>query len=148
MQDAVRGKQENLEEKYFKILDLQFSMVEKLKNLSALIHSEENAGIHQRVILNTIKIYTPVYDELIKIGIQKKIFDTKYSYELSEYMLLIIYFMFDPGFFSLQEDEYKRKIEAFCDIMQKSLGCKTQNDNFISKLKEKCLSIYNISSVK
>ncbi len=131
----------NMIEKYAKVLDTQFKIIKNNKKISAQIHNKENAGIHQKAIINAINSYTPIYEELLKQGIKEGKIKTDYPYEISEFLLLIMNFLFDPGMFHFTIEEYKKKIEALNDMIMKVLEVPEKYKDVI-QIKEKAIELY------
>lgn len=128
-------------EKYNEIIGIQCEIIKSNKNMSLQVHSEENAGIHQRAIINTINAYIPIYEALIQQGIKEEVMNTKYPYEISEFILLITNFLFDPGLFHFTREAYMNKIDALNEMVLKTLDIPTK---YISsfQIKEKAIKLY------
>lgn len=131
----------NAIEKYNEIIGIQFEIIKSNKNMSLQVHSKENAGIHQRIIINIINAYIPIYEALINQGIKEKIMNTKYPYEISEFLLLITNFLFDPGLFQFTEEAYMNKIEALNETILKTLEIPAKYIHSF-QIKEKAMELY------
>ncbi|NSB12640.1 TetR/AcrR family transcriptional regulator [Clostridium beijerinckii] len=136
----VDCKDGTIMEKYMKMLEVQFKTIDFDQNLSIQLHNEENFGLHQKAIINTIKLYSPVYSRLLKKGVNEGILKTEYAEEVSEYFLIVVNYLFDPGIFQLEENEYKRKINALSNIMARALGI-TNEDFKLSNIVNKTLEL-------
>ena len=128
-------------EKYNEIIEIQFEIIKSNKNMSIQVHSEENTGIHQRIIINTINAYIPIYESLINQGIKEEIMNTKYPYEVSEFLLLITNFLFDPGLFEFTEEAYINKLDALNEMIMKTLKIPNKYINSF-QIKEKAIELY------
>jgi len=70
LKEILIRKDLNMIEKYNMGLELQLKAIRNNKKLSSELHTEENAGIHQKTLINTICLYTPIYEELMKQGVE------------------------------------------------------------------------------
>ncbi|GAA0076981.1 TetR/AcrR family transcriptional regulator [Clostridium sp. CTA-5] len=108
-------------EKFKQVLAVQLKTIKSQFSLSSQLQDEENSGIHQKAIIDTIKVYSPIYSILIKQGINEGTFKTEYPDEVAQFFMVIINFLFDLGIFKLTLDEYIQKVKALCNIMDKIL---------------------------
>lgn len=108
--------------KKFIIFDIQNKITFKNEPLVYHLHEEQNAGLHQKVIVTTIASYLPILSEIIKQGIDDGLFKTDYPQEIAEFYLINSNFGFDPGIFNLSTKHYHIKFKALFDILEKTLN--------------------------
>ncbi len=87
-----------------------------------LMHLSENASIHQKYIIGTIRKLTPVYTLIIEQGISEGLFDTPYPKEASEFILTAARFVLDPMIFERDFNEYGKLIKAVSTFEERILG--------------------------
>lgn len=88
------------------------------------MHKPQNALMHQKVqqmILNSI---TPILTEIIKEGIEERIFNTPYPYECMEMVICYASTIFD-GNIELTEQELKKRTEGFVFNVERLLGAES-----------------------
>lgn len=127
----------NALEKFKKVVEADLVLNRSEDKVFECIHREENASIHQKVIINTIKSYKPLISNIIKQGVKDGIFKTDYPEEVAEIFLVSINFLFDPGIFSWKTEEYIRKVEAISSVMEKTLQLPRGSFNIV-----KCFKSY------
>lgn len=108
--------------KAFIKLDIENKIININTPLVKHLHEEQNAGLHQKVVVRIILNYKPVLSKIISQGIEEGQFQTDYPEEISEFLLISSAFGFDPSVFNLREEEYPIKIAALLDILEKSLS--------------------------
>jgi len=108
--------------KAFIKLDIENKIININTPLVKHLHEEQNAGLHQKVIVTTILGYKPILVKIISQGIEEGQFQTDYPEEISEFLLTSSAFGFDPSIFNLREEEYPIKIAALLDILEKALS--------------------------
>lgn len=83
-------------------------------------HMVENAEMHQKSLIQTIKYLSPVLAEMV---IQEKnVFSTEYPLESIEFFIAAGQFVFDQGLFKWNEEELFQRVMAFIDLMERTLG--------------------------
>lgn len=140
-QDVLNKSNLNSIEKFNKIVGIQLDVIKSNRNMSIQVHSQEYAGIHQRVLINTINSYIPIYEALIRQGIEEKLMHTKYPYEISEMILLVTSFLFDPGLFQFSRESFINKIDALNELVLKALEIPEEYIQSF-QIKEKAIKLY------
>ncbi|MDC2864602.1 TetR/AcrR family transcriptional regulator [Bacillus sp. BP-3] len=87
-------------------------------------HQPSNAEMHQRSLVQSILHLTPVLTEVIKQGINEKVFMTDYPQETIEFLLASAQVIFDEGLFQWQPYEAMQRAKAFINITETTLGAK------------------------
>ncbi|URZ08658.1 TetR/AcrR family transcriptional regulator [Clostridium felsineum] len=85
------------------------------------LHLEENAGLHYRTIIYTIKTHLPLFADIIKQGVNEGLFNTEYPEAVAELLITQINFTLDPGVFRLDMETMLNKSEALINIIEKVL---------------------------
>lgn len=99
-------------------------------------HEPDNAQIHQKSVTETILQLTPILTNVIKQGIEEKLFYTPYPRESIEFLLISSQFLFDEGIFKWTPEEIMQKIQAFIYIMETTLGAETGSFSYVSQMFE------------
>ncbi|WP_242657974.1 TetR/AcrR family transcriptional regulator [Lachnoclostridium phytofermentans] len=83
-------------------------------------HMAENAEMHQKSMVQSVKQLVPVIAEIISQD--KKIFKTDYPQETVAFFLAAGQFIFDQGLFQWNEEELSKLVMAFVELIEKTLG--------------------------
>ncbi|PXV95870.1 TetR family transcriptional regulator [Lachnotalea glycerini] len=141
LNEIVNRKEGTIIEKYMEMLEIQFKTIDFHESLNIQLHQEENREIHQKAIINTIKLYSPVYGRLFKKGVEEGFFKTEYPEDIAEYFMIVVNYLFDPGICQLKENEYDKKILALNNIMIRALGI-TDEDFKISTIVKRTFELH------
>lgn len=120
--DIQKREDLNAIQKFNLIAKIEFDLKRRQDDLFLELHTEKNAGVHQKFIINSINKLIPVYASIIEQGVIEGAFNTKYPKEAAEYMLVATGFMFDPGIFHTNLEDLKIKAKAAEDIAERILG--------------------------
>ena len=85
-------------------------------------HFAENAEMHQKSLVQTIKYLSPILAEIVLQEKENNVFSTDYPQESVEFFIAAGQFIFDQGLFKWSEEELLRRVMAFIDLMEKTLG--------------------------
>ncbi|WP_459503205.1 TetR/AcrR family transcriptional regulator [Bacillus sp. C1] len=94
-------------------------------------HQPNNAEMHQKSLVQAILHLTPVLTEVIKQGIDEKVFATAYPRETMEFLIASAQVIFDEGLFQWQPHEVKQRAKAFINMMEITLGAKKGTFDYI-----------------
>lgn len=92
-------------------------------------HLAENAEMHQKSLVLTIKYLAPTLTEVVNQGIEENIFVTDYPKETVEFLIVSSIMLFDKGLFEWQPSDLLQRAKAFIVVMEKSLGAKKGSFN-------------------
>ena len=95
------------------------------ENMIAVLHEKNNSKMHVKSITQTIIHLAPCLADVIKEGIDVKIFNTQYPLECAEFLLASALMLFDDDFFKWQKKELNKKIAAFLITIERTLGAKS-----------------------
>ncbi|OOM82296.1 nucleoid occlusion factor SlmA [Clostridium puniceum] len=97
------------------------------------MHSSSNIIFHQKLMVNIIKQFSPIYAEIICQGVEDGIFNVKYPFETAEMILTLSNFYLDVNLFEWDLEKMVSKVIAFEEILTCTLGMKENIFNFISR---------------
>lgn len=136
--EAARKVQEtpalSAQEKFKRIIIGQPQEVSNLHPMIAELHRVENARMHQKSIVETIKVLSPILSDVIIQGIEEGTFSTPYPYETVEILLVANQFIFDHGIFSWSFEQQMKKARAFVYSMETLLGATPGSFNYLLDL--------------
>jgi AcrR family transcriptional regulator len=112
----------NPAQKIVNLSELEFQLNREHDSLFQQLHLEQNSGLHQKIIVQSIQKTVPLYTKVIQEGVQQGIFNTEYPKEAAELMLIATKFLFDPGIFQWSDQELMRIGQATEDISERILG--------------------------
>lgn len=95
------------------------------------LHRPTNAGIHIRILMETLTKLTPIYEELIRQGCKEGIFCTEHPRECAELILYSLQFLTDTGIYSWTHDDLKRRIKAFPNLIEQQLKATSGSLKFL-----------------
>ncbi len=126
----------NAPEKIFQILMGPKPNQERKEEVIEQLHQVDNAEMHQKSLVETIKQLTPVLTVVIEQGIKEGSFHTPFPKETVEILLVSSQFLFDEGIFTWEPEELTEKAVAFSYIAEKALGAEQGTFSFIAKMLE------------
>lgn len=86
------------------------------------LHHENNAFIHQKILVQTVQLSVPYVIRILEQGVSEGIFRIRHLQETAEILLMGVHFMFDPGIFAWPVDTLKDKRLAFQHVFERMLG--------------------------
>lgn len=93
------------------------------REITQQMHRNQNALMHQKVQKIVIRGVTPILSDLIREGIEDKIFSTPYPYECMEIMVTYASTVFDEDDIIAPDDERQpERITAFVYNLERLLG--------------------------
>jgi len=108
------------------------SVAEEHSTLLESLHHPSNAGMHSRLLAATIAKQAPLYAKLIRQGCDEKLFKSKNPLECAEMMLTALQFLTDSGIYPWSQEELKRRIEAFPNILEQLLNARPKSFQFLT----------------
>jgi AcrR family transcriptional regulator len=91
------------------------------ESLDEYLHMPQNAAIHQKSLAQILSSLSNIIAGIIKQGIDEKLFACEYPQGYSEIILSVFAFLLDPGIFPWTEEEYRMKLKALADMLEKGL---------------------------
>ncbi len=104
------------------------------KDMINQFHMVENAEMHQKSLVQSIKCLSPVMAEMLNEKTGSTTFSTDYPQETVALFLAAGQFIFDEGLFHWSEEERARYAVAFVEMMEKTLGVPQGYFNDIKKI--------------
>lgn len=95
------------------------------KEIIEHIHKPQNALMHQKIQKVLINGVTPILSEIIREGVEQKIFDTPFPYECMEMIMIYANSVFDDNIVALTDEERMTRIQAFVFNAERLLGAKS-----------------------
>lgn len=120
-------------EKFLKIIMQQKPTTDVKKEMISQLHLINNAEMHHKSLVETIKRLVPVLVEVIEQGIKEGLLHTPYPKEAIEFLLVSSAFLFDDGLFDWQPNEIIQKVQAFIYTMEVTLGAEKGSFAYMSK---------------
>ncbi|WP_242843272.1 TetR/AcrR family transcriptional regulator [Kineothrix alysoides] len=97
-------------------------MIKDRENIAHQFHEAENAEMHQKSLVQSIKCLAPVMAEILKEDNGANTFSTDYPQETVALFLAAGQTIFDEGLFSWSGEERARYGAAFIEMIEKTLG--------------------------
>lgn len=85
------------------------------------LHRPTNAGMHLRILVETLIKLAPIYEALIRQGCEEGIFHTEHPRECAELILSAIQFLTDKGIYAWSDVDLKRRMKAFPALIEQQL---------------------------
>lgn len=89
------------------------------------MHKSSNALLHQKTLVFTLRMLTPVLAEIVEEGNTAGIFHCAYPEQSTQILLSATLTLLDDGIFPLEEGQAEKIFEAMVYAMEKLLGVKT-----------------------
>lgn len=139
---------ENMSEQYLskvrsKLKKSEASSLEKMKVLTKAmnvssdwkstledLHRSGNMGLHLRLLALTLKKMAPLFADLIEQGCKEGVFKTQYPLEAAEFFLAGFQFLTDQGIYPWKDEELKRRVQAFPNLLEQLLGAESGSLKF------------------
>jgi AcrR family transcriptional regulator len=129
--DMVDTRLNEIEAKLKNVKGNALKRIEKLVEFSNMakdhpelldqLHRPTNAGMHIRILVETLTKLAPIYEKLIQQGCDEGIFYTEHPRECAELILSSVQFLTDTGIYSWTQEDLKRRIKAFPDLIEQQL---------------------------
>lgn len=121
-------------EKFLEIIMAQKPTTDVKKEMINQLHQINNAEMHHKSLVETIKRLSPVMVEVIEEGIKEGLFHTPYPREAIEFLLVSSSFLFDEGLFDWQPNEIIQKVQAFIYTIEVTLGAEKGSFAYMTKV--------------
>lgn len=110
----------NALQKIEKLVELG-NMAKEHPELLDQLHRPTNAGMHIRILVETLIKLAPIYEKLIQQGCDEGIFHTEYPRESAELILSAVQFLTDTGIYPWANEDLKRRGRAFPNLIEQQL---------------------------
>jgi AcrR family transcriptional regulator len=95
------------------------------------LHRPTNAGMHIRILVETLIKLAPIYEKLIQQGCDEGIFHTDYPRECAELILSAVQFLTDTGIYPWANEDLKRRGKAFPNLIEQQLKAASGSFKFL-----------------
>jgi AcrR family transcriptional regulator len=95
------------------------------------LHKPANEALHSRLLAATLMKQAPLYAEIIQQGCDEGIFKTETPLECAEFILSAIQFLTDMGIYPWAQEDLKRRVQAFPQLIEKLLQAPHGSFQFI-----------------
>ena len=85
-------------------------------------HKLENAEMHQKSLVQSVLHLAPILTKVVEQGISECIMSVEYPHETVELLLSCAVVIFDDGLFEWGAENMARKVNAFINMAEVSLG--------------------------
>ena len=116
MQQAKGSVLENLR----KLVELS-QVAKEYPQLVDHLHRPANAGMHTRLLAETLLKFTPIYEKLIRQGCDENIFHTEHPLECAEFILAAVQFLTDTGIYPWTKEDMIRRAKALPHLIEQQL---------------------------
>lgn len=86
------------------------------------MHKTENALMHQKSLVATINMLTPILTNVIEEGIQKGVFECAYPEQYMQIFLAAASTLLDEGIFQVEGEKVQEIFDAMIVMLEKMLG--------------------------
>lgn len=122
----------NALEKIEKLIEFS-NMTKEEPELLDHLHRPTHAGMHIRILAETLIKLTPLYEKLIQQGCDEGIFHTEYPRECAELLLSGMQFLTDTGIYPWTTEDLKRRARAFPTLIERQLKAAPGSFKFFIK---------------
>jgi AcrR family transcriptional regulator len=98
------------------------------------LHKPANAGMHIQLLAKLISFQAPFYEKLIIQGCEEGLFSTSQPLTCAEFILSGIQFLIDQGIYPWSENDMKRRIMAFPEILESMLRAPEGSFQFMANI--------------
>ncbi len=120
IETKLKSIQGNALQKMERLVELG-NMAKDHPKLLDQLHRPTHAGMHIRILVETLIKLAPIYEKLIQQGCDEGIFHTEHPRECAELILSAVQFLTDRGIYSWTNEDLKRRIKAFPDLIEQQL---------------------------
>jgi AcrR family transcriptional regulator len=89
--------------------------------LHDFLHLPQNAALHQKSLSRILVSFSPMVAEILQKGQEEGIFHCKNPQALSNIVLSVLVFLFDPGLFSWTEAQKVDQLQELAALLEKGL---------------------------
>lgn len=90
-------------------------------SIDEYLHQQQNAAIHQKSLAKILSSLSPIVADIIRQGIDEKLFTCDKPEETADILLSVYCFLFDHGIFLWTEEQIADKTTALADLLERGL---------------------------
>jgi AcrR family transcriptional regulator len=98
------------------------------------LHNIKNVDMHQKMIVEAVLQYAPIFASVIEQGVREEFFETAYPLEIAQYLIVSINFLLDPGIFKWTFEEFVKKVKALGIMLERLLNAEKGGFDYISEI--------------
>lgn len=91
-------------------------------SMDAYLHQQQNAAIHQKSLAKILSSLSPIVADIIRQGVEEKLFQCDYPQETAEIILSVNCFLYDQGIFTWTPEQMKSKAAALAAFLENGLS--------------------------
>lgn len=116
------------------IAAMNVSDKEDSKAMMEHMNKPQNALMNQKINKILLNNIPPILAKIIEEGVKEEIFNTPYPLEAMEISIIYLDSIFDVDLFNLSKEELIKKTEAFFYFLEKILGVKERELDYMKNL--------------
>jgi AcrR family transcriptional regulator len=113
-----------IEEKLLAVMLAQKPEKPAAEEILPVIHEPANALLHQKILSEYVIRLSPILSDIVREGIDQKVFDTPFPGEFTEILLTAGLVLFDTAYFHWTPDEQAQHIAAFLRAIERLTGAR------------------------
>jgi len=118
----------------FKLLISMSNMAQENQGILEQLHESKNSVMHVRLMAVALIKLTPLYEQVVMQGCKEGLFKTDTPRESVEFILAAVPFLTDRGVYPWHQEDIRRRINAFPDIVEAVLKAPKGSFEFLRKL--------------
>ncbi len=103
--------------------------------LDEYLHMPENAGIHQKSLVQISTSLSPIISRILEQGVQEGIFICDYPQQYADIIMSVFSFLLDPGLFLRSRQNMILELKGFADLLEKGLNAPEKSFSFLYTFK-------------
>ncbi|MEA4963083.1 TetR/AcrR family transcriptional regulator [Lutispora sp.] len=126
-------------EKIELVLEKGLELIENNEGVISYLHTKGNMDLHEKVEKKFVEYTVPLVVNIVKQGIQEKLFDLEYPDEVVEFLMTGSHYLGDINIYLEDKEEYLKRVRGVQFVIQRVLGVDSNTmecltSKFISKL--------------
>lgn len=100
-------------------------------SVDVYLHQQQNAAIHQKSLAKILTSLSPIIAEIIRQGVEEKLFVCDRPNETAEIILSVYCFLYDPGIFQWTPEQIKSITAALATMLENGLAAEKGSFQFL-----------------
>lgn len=118
------NKSQNAIEKIATIISKQNALTDKNQSVVSSMHLPENKEIHDRINIETVKVFGPILANVIEQGNQEGLFQVEDPLSTVQFILAGSQFLFGEGIFNWSPAEQQTRLQAMQTLIERTFAAK------------------------
>ncbi|MCQ1529033.1 TetR/AcrR family transcriptional regulator [Lutispora saccharofermentans] len=137
--EIARDEKLGTREKIELALEKGLELIENNEGVLSYLHTKDNMDLHEKVEKKFVEYASPLVVNVVKQGIQEKLFDLEYPDEVVEFLMTGSHYLGDVNIYLEDKEEYLKRVRGVQFVIQRVLGVDSNimeclTSKFISKL--------------